>query len=345
MDKLGYTYVNLDDCWSDTSRDAQGRLQPNPKQFPSGMQALADYLHSLGLMLGLYTCVGTETCHGHRPGSYNNWQLDADTLAGWGVDFVKADFCNSPGAQYAPELYGNFSAALNATGRPILFSLCEWGETDVESWGGNVGQMYRVQMDHLPLWDWFPTGSGAGTGQGTKNIIEYMATLKPSQWVKPYAWMDPDFLETLFPFTLSYIDSRTEMAFWTLWSAPLLVATDVRNMSADMSAILMNPEVIAIDQDPAFIGGDRIANYSDGGQVWSKPLANGDIAVILYNPTEFHSINVAVTWADLGWSQSVSLRDLWARKELGVFEMGYNSTLVPHDHVYLRATQQGRANL
>jgi len=341
MYDLGYTFINLDDCWSDTERDSEGRLQPNPKQFPNGMKYVADTLHSLGLHLGLYTCVGTETCHGGRPGSYGNWQIDAETLAGWGVDFVKSDYCHRPDGSTAQQLYGNFSAALNATGRPILFSLCEWGEDQVYQWGGTVGQMFRIQMDHLPFYSFPPTGAGAGFGQGTKQIIEYMATLQPSKWVKPYSWMDPDFLETLFPITMSFIDSRTEYAFWTLWSAPLLVSTDIRNMTADMKAIIMNPEVIAIDQDPAFIGGDRIANYSDGGQVWTKPLANGDTALILFNPG-FEHINVAVTWAQVGWSPeaTVSLRDLWARNDLGEFADGYNVTLVPHDHVYLRATVQ-----
>jgi len=173
-----------------------------------------------------------------------------------------------------------------------------------------------------------------------------MATLQPSKWVRPYAWMDPDFLETLFPITMSFIDSRTEYAFWSLWSAPLLVATDIRNMSSDMRQILMNPEVIAIDQDPAFIGGDRIANYTDGGQVWTKPLFNGDTALILYNPGN-KVINVAVTWAQVGWNPqaSVSLRDLWARNDLGIFSNGYNETLQAHDHVYLRCTVQSISQL
>ena len=189
-------YVNLDDCWADTSRDSQGRLQGQPKQFPSGMKALADYVHDKGLKLGLYTCVGTETCKKGRPGSYGSFDLDAETFAEWGVDFVKADFCHVPGNEsghtevgppcaaaaarlpstlplsarpppaplslsappFSPrqDLYQSFSDALNATGRPMLFSLCEWGTNGVADWGGKAGQMWRVQMDHLPLWHYPP---------------------------------------------------------------------------------------------------------------------------------------------------------------------------------------------
>jgi alpha-galactosidase len=191
---------------------------------------------------------------------------------------------------------------LNATGRPILFSLCNWGEENVLQWGASLGQMYRFQMDHLPFWEWPNWAAvricflfvcfliifalslrgcshhqGEGFGQGTLNIIEYMATLNPSKHSGPYGenassiflflflssfhfplalsgYMDPDFLETLFP-TLDFTQSRTEFSFWTLWSAPLLIATDVRNMSAQLASIITNQEVIAIDQDPLGIAG------------------------------------------------------------------------------------------
>jgi hypothetical protein len=217
----------MDDCWSDTTRNATGHLQPKASQFPHGFNYLtgvfqgcgclhlgsvtvctcppADYVHSRGLKIGLYTCIGTETCHGGRPGSFGNYELDAQTIAAWGMDvrtphcarspflttyctellqFTKTDNCNKPGNYTEQQLYGMFSQALNATGRPILFSLCEWGESNVESWGGSVGQMFRIQMDHLPFWDLpsWANGAGAGFGGGTANIIEYVATLKISQY-------------------------------------------------------------------------------------------------------------------------------------------------------------------
>jgi alpha-galactosidase len=144
--EFGYSWLLLDDCWSDHQRDANGNLQPNPYQFPSGMPALADYLHERNLKLGLYTCVGTETCKKNRPGSYGYFEKDANTLASWGVDMVKADYCNRPSNETGQDLYTEFSKALNATGRPILFAMCQWGEDEVYNWGPDISQMYRIQV-------------------------------------------------------------------------------------------------------------------------------------------------------------------------------------------------------
>ena len=149
MFALGYKWILLDDCWSDKERDANGELQPSPKLFPSGMKALADYLHKRGMLLGLYTCVGTETCKKNRPGSYGHYTTDAQTMAKWTVDMVKADYCNKPSNETGKDLYSEFSKALNSTGRPMLFSMCQWGNDEVWNWGGDIAQMYRIQMDHL----------------------------------------------------------------------------------------------------------------------------------------------------------------------------------------------------
>lgn len=337
LDKLGYTYVNLDDCWSATTRAADGSLQPNAAQFPSGMKALADYVHSKGLKLGLYTDVGTETCRGGRPGAYGHYEQDAQTLASWGVDFIKADNCHR--AADGIESYTNYSRAVNATGRPILFSLCNWGDENVLEWGPSLGQMYRFQMDHLPLWTWPPLAAGEGFGQGTVNIIEYMATVHPSQHSGPYGYIDPDFLETLF-LSLPFTESRTEYSFWSLWSAPLIIATDIRNMSAEFASIVTNPEVIAVDQDVAGIAGERMFNGTDGAQVWVKPLHKGDRAVILFNSGDTATITVSVTWDMLGWTlgDTVLVRDLWNRENVGSFQTGYNATVKPHDVFYFYAS-------
>eukprot|EP00053_Salpingoeca_punica_P011449 m.102032 g.102032 ORF g.102032 m.102032 type:complete len:418 (-) comp15676_c0_seq1:288-1541(-) len=342
LDKLGYTYLNMDDCWSANTRNATGHLQPNAKQFPRGLRPVADYLHARGLKFGLYTCVGTETCRGGRPGSFDNWDLDAATFAEWGMDFIKADNCHRPGNYTEQELYGLFSKALNATGRPMLFSLCEWGDADVQTWGADVGQMYRIQQDHLPFWHFPPKAAGAGFGQGTGDIIEYVATLKPSTFVKPFGWMDPDFLETLFRPTMSFIDSRTEFTFWALWSAPLIVATDLRNLTSEKLSIVGNAEVIAIDQDELGTAGDRFLNTTDGQQVWAKPLANGDLAVVLYNSHNLASHAVTFDFTLVGWqaSDKAALRDLWQRKDLGVFTGKYTSpALAPHDVQMLRMSR------
>ena len=197
MDKLGYEYLVLDDCWSTKERDASGDLVADAKAFPGGITATADYLHSKGLKMGVYTSVGATTCKGDRPGTYGHWVQDATTLAGWGVDFIKMDHCGAKNGTDV-ELYGNMSAALNATGRPVFFSLCSWGEAAVWDWGHTVAQSFRVQMDHLPFWKLGTTGSGAGYGQGVLEIINWMSTLQPSKWTKQYGWLDPGWLWAQF---------------------------------------------------------------------------------------------------------------------------------------------------
>jgi alpha-galactosidase len=149
MQSLGYRFVNLDDCWSAHRRDSNGQLMADAKRFPSGIKALTDYIHSLDLLFGIYTCVGDKTCRGDRPGSFGHYDDDAKTLAAWGVDYVKADNCHRKAS--VRESYGNFSRALNATGRPMLFAMCEWGQDSVQEWGASVAQMYRIQRDHLPV--------------------------------------------------------------------------------------------------------------------------------------------------------------------------------------------------
>eukprot|EP00013_Stygamoeba_regulata_P027356 CAMPEP_0177647550 /NCGR_PEP_ID=MMETSP0447-20121125/10358_1 /TAXON_ID=0 /ORGANISM="Stygamoeba regulata, Strain BSH-02190019" /LENGTH=408 /DNA_ID=CAMNT_0019150139 /DNA_START=75 /DNA_END=1301 /DNA_ORIENTATION=+ len=339
---LGYRYVNLDDCWSAQTRDAQGRLQADAKRFPNGMKSLISYVHSLGLKMGLYTCVGTKTCRGDRPGSYGNYELDAQTLAEWGVDFVKADNCNRPSGTDGKDLYEQFSQALNATGRPILFSLCNWGDEDVTSWGADVGQMFRIQMDHIPFWHFPPLAAGEGFGQGVYDIIRYMATLKPSTIVKPYGYMDPDFLETLFPVTMPYNVSRVEVSFWSLWSAPLLVATDLRHLSQEKRSLIANHEVIAVDQDPLCTAGDQLFENADHTQAWAKPLHDGSMAVILFNPNSADSsASITLQWSQLGWPSdaTVAVRDLWTHSQVGSFSGSITRQVAGHDVFMFRATR------
>ena len=162
-----------------------------------------------------------------------HYEQDAKTLASWGVDMVKMDHCGHKNGT-DPQLYGKMSKALNATGRQVLFSPCNWGEDNVWSWGSELAQMYRIQMDHLPFWKFGSNTSsdGVGYGQGTFDIIEWMAHLVPSKWVKQYGYMDPDFLMTEY-FTMDFVASRTEYTFWSLWSSPLLVSTDLRKISKE----------------------------------------------------------------------------------------------------------------
>jgi alpha-galactosidase len=181
LDKLGYTTLLLDDCWADKARDAAGRLQPNPKTFPSsagglGLGPLAEYLHARGLYLGAYTSAGKKTCKDGRPGSWPHYARDAQTFANWTLDLVKADNCGLPSGYTERALFANFSHALNATGRRMAFSLCEWGVQNVTDWGWKIGQQYRIQADHLPLWrckEPLCGGDGVGTGQGTAARLHF----------------------------------------------------------------------------------------------------------------------------------------------------------------------------
>mmetsp|Transcript_30808 Transcript_30808/g.60115 ORF Transcript_30808/g.60115 Transcript_30808/m.60115 type:complete len:394 (-) Transcript_30808:320-1501(-) len=356
LDKLGYSFVNMDDCWSAKTRDASGNLVANAARFPRGMSGLAKYVHSKGLKIGLYTCSGTLTCKNSLPGSAGHWIQDANTIANWKFDFVKMDYCHADKTIPPKVLYQNMSDALNATGREMVFSLCEWGEGNVSQWGYGLSQMYRIQMDHIPFFNFKGNAAGVGFGQGTWQIIEFVATLNPSTFVRRYGWMDPDFLETLFP-TMSFVDSRTEFSFWSLWSAPLIISTDIRNLTQDMRSIIMNEDVIAIDQDGLCTAGERIIfNSTSGAQVWFKPLYNGDAAILLYNSRlKGNDVQVSVQWSDLptSWPHidpdqppaslypagaAGSVRDLWGKKDLGLFNTSVSFQIAPRDVMMLRVS-------
>ena len=339
MVEFGYNMIFLDDCWASKERDSEGKLQGDLDQFPQGMKALADYVHSKGLMLALYTCIGTQTCRKERPGSYGHFDLDAQTFADWGVDLVKVDACNKPGGETTQALYSDFSKALNNTGHEMIFAMCEWGDDSVWEWGGSISQMYRIAMDHLPFYRYGnKTAAGAGYGQGVKEVIDWMADLKPSKYNKPNAWMDPDFLMTRFPITMDQAESRTEFTFWVLWSSPLLVASDIVNMSSDKKAILMNKEVLDVHHDPLWISGERVWRNEDQTQAWSRPLANGDVAVVLYNAVAGESQTITILFADLGLdvSKQFVIRDLWAGRDVATLTGSYTADVGKHDVAFLR---------
>lgn len=334
MVSLGYNLVELDDCWSSTNRTlspTEGELQPDPARFPSGIPALVSYLNALNLSLGLYTCAGTKTCKYNRPGSYGHYEQDAQTMADWGVKWIKADNCASPGG--APRTYfSNFSSAINKTNVPMVFQSCEWGLDDVVEWGPGVTQVYRVRPDHLPFW-WFnlPSAYPPG-GQGTGDIIEGMADPAVLAGQGPYSYPDPDVIHTgLFQ---TNAETITEFSFWSLWGAPLLMATDPRNMSDFKKSVVLNAEVLEVQRGAERwgYGAKRVrggGNTSDP-QVWVKGIAptttskNGivgkvgggqEAVIILYNPGDWASVDIQVGWEELGMGWGAGTRldgyDLW----------------------------------
>jgi alpha-galactosidase len=330
MKDAGYQYLVIDDCWQ-VRRDAGGRIVPDPDRFPSGMKALADYVHGKGLKFGLYSDAGTGTCQ-KRPGSKDHETIDARTYAEWGVDYLKYDWCNAEG-QDTRDSYGRMSRALRASGRPIVFSICEWGSTRPWLWAPGIGHLWRSTGDIQDCWD---CGKSWG-GMGVVHIIDLQADLHP--FAGPGHWNDPDMLE-VGNGGLTAGESRAHFGFWALFAAPLMAGNDLRSMSAETREILTNPEVIAVDQDSLGMQGRKVRGNGPQ-QVWMKPLGDGSKAVILFNRgTE--AGNIGVPWEDIGLApgSKALVRDLWKKVDVGSFAGRYEAKVAPHDVVMVRITPQ-----
>ena len=304
----GYIYLNLDDNWMDTKRDAQGNLQNNPKTFPSGMKAIADYVHSKGLKFGLYGDRGKRTCHHYN----SNWQSesgsngrevqDAKKLAEWGVDYWKYDNCDSDPSTQEKD-YTAMSNALRNSGRDIVFSICMW---EYKDWMPKIANLWRTTFDIGPEWistSWY---------RGVYEIID--ANNKYWQIAKPGHWNDPDMLE-VGNRGLSYEEQRSQMTMWSIMAAPIMISSDVRNMSNETKELYLNKDMIAINQDSLGVQGHRVSDVN-GKQIWTKPLKNGDIAVALLNNNS-STQTVECNFADIGVEGEVEVRDAWKKKDLG----------------------------
>ncbi|WP_181793892.1 lectin [Streptomyces sp. WELS2] len=296
MAAAGYTYVNIDDCWSERSRDSSGNLVPDHTKFPNGMKALADYVHGKGLKLGIYSSAGTTTCAGY-PASLGNEQRDANTWASWGIDYLKYDNCGDHQGRSGQDRYTAMRDALAKTGRPILFAICNWGSDNVGQWGPATGNSWRTTGDISANW-------GSVTG-----ILDAQPAYAGIS--KPGAWNDPDMLE-VGNAGLSDTEARAHFSLWALLNAPLIAGNDLRTMSAATRSVLTNREVIAVDQDWGGRQGNRIADYGDT-EVWTKPMSNGAVAVILLNRgSGTATVSTSATQIGLGPASSYSVRDLWA---------------------------------
>ncbi|KAJ0695121.1 putative alpha-galactosidase [Helianthus annuus] len=299
---LGYNYVNIDDCWEALTRDIQGHLVPESKTFPSGIKALADYVHEKNLKLGIYSSAGVFTCQ-VRPGSLFYENDDAATWASWGVDYLKYDNCFNLGIKPI-DRYPPMRDALNSTGRKIFYSLCEWGEDDPALWAGNVGNSWRTTDDINDTW-------ASMTSIADLND-------KWAAYAGPGGWNDPDMLE-VGNGGMTYLEYRSHFSIWALMKAPLLIGCDVRNMTAETFEILSNKEVIAVNQDPLGIQGRKVnATGTDGClQVWAGPLSGNRFAVVLWNRcSEGGTINVSWDSIGLESSVSVSVRDIWKHENV-----------------------------
>jgi alpha-galactosidase len=320
MKAAGYEYVNIDDCWQG-KRDAKGVIHPNDR-FPD-MKALGDYIHSLGLKFGIYSSPGPKTCAKYE-GSYRHEKQDAETYASWGVDYLKYDWCSARTVykpSEMPAVYKKMHEALVATGRPIVYSLCQYGMDRVWRWGPSVGgNLWRTTDD---IEDNYTRMAFIGFGQ------EGLA-----KFAGPGHWNDPDMLE-VGNGHMNADEYRTHMSLWCILAAPLISGNDLTSMSQETLATLTNPEVVAVDQDPAGAEGHRVSQEGPL-QVWVKPLADGSKAVGLFNAGE-SPMPVTVRFKDIGLSGEVSVRDLWERKDLEAVSGSYTTTIPRHGVVMLRA--------
>ena len=329
MKDAGYEYIVIDDCWQ-VGRDAKGNIVADPQRFPSGMKALADYVHSKGLKFGVYSDAGTLTCQS-RPGSRGFEEQDAKQYAAWGVDYLKYDWCSTAG-QDAREAYTKMSRALRASGRPIVFSLCEWGVSEPWLWAPGVGHLWRATHDIQDCWDC----SRPWGGMGVVHIIDQMADLYP--YAGPGHWNDPDMLE-VGNGGMTTSEYRTHFSFWCLFAAPLMAGNDLGAMSSETREILLNKEVIAIDQDLLGMQGRKVRDRGPY-EVWMKPLTSGAMALIFFNRgSEAGAIDVAWDRLGLAPGMSVAVHDLWTHKDLGLFKDRLEFTVPPHDVVMVRVTR------
>jgi alpha-galactosidase len=325
---VGFQYVNIDDCWALPSRNAQGNLVADPARFPSGMKALGDYIHARGLKFGIYTSAGTKTCNtAGFPGGLGHEQADANLFASFGVDYLKYDNCNNQGVD-AVQRYTAMRDALANTGRPITYSITEWGRTGppkVWEWGKDVGNLWRTTGDISDNW-----GSMIGKAQFNRTL---------TQWAGPGHWNDPDMLE-IGNGGMTATEYRTHFSLWAIMAAPLLIGSDLRRVNEDTFTILKNTDVIAIDQDRLGRQATVISN-SDGHVVYSRVLANGDRAVALSNEnTATATISTTAAAIGLGGSPSYTLKDLWSKATRTT--TGAISTSVPgHGTVLYRVSRDG----
>jgi alpha-galactosidase len=321
MKQAGYLYINIDDTW-EGGRNAQGNILTN-KKFPD-MKALADYVHSKGLKLGIYSSPGPNTCAGYE-GSYGHEQQDARTYAAWGIDYLKYDWCGARtlySDQEMPAIYQKMGDALQATGRPIVYSLCQYGRLDVWKWGADVGgNLWRTTGDIRDAWD-----SMSGIGFGQNDLAPY---------AKPGHWNDPDMLE-IGNGHMNDTEYRTHMSLWSILAAPLLAGNDLRSMSPAILEILTNREVIAVDQDKDGIQGKRIWKSGDQ-EIWSRPLAGGAQAVGIFNRGA-EAARMSVRWTDLGITGKARVRDLWLHQDVQWQGQEYSATVPSHGVVMLRVS-------
>ena len=342
MRDAGYQYVNIDDCWHGT-RDSLGFIRPDSARFPSGMKALADYVHTRGLKLGIYSDAGSKTCGG-KPGSRGYERQDALTYAKWGVDYLKYDWCNAE-ALSAHGAYLTMHDAIAGAGRPMVLSICEWGTNKPWEWGPSVGQLWRTTGD-------IGASFAADVDRGDWKQLSVLSIIDLQPPLRRYAgpghWNDPDMLEVGNGLTAA--EDRAHFSMWSMLAAPLIAGNDLRSMPPEVAAVLTNREVIAVDQDSLGIEGFRYS-ARDSVEIWFKPLARGDWAMAVLNRATSPR-HVSFDWQREAVSDSLSgraaafattryaVRELWARKDMGTTQRALSAEIAAHDVLMLRLAKR-----
>jgi len=339
MRDAGYQYIVIDDCWQ-IKRDSMGFIVADPERFPSGIKALADYVHLKGLKLGIYSCAGTKTCAG-RPGGRGHEFQDAYIYAKWGVDYLKYDWCSSDG-QNQKESYRLMSQMLKEAGHPIVFSLCEWGGSKPWEWASEVGHLWRTTGDIANCFDCEQKHSGY-SNWGVTKILDMQIDMR--QYAGPGHWNDPDMLQ-VGNGGMTVNEDRAHFSMWCMLAAPLMAGNDLKNMSSQTHDILTNIDAIDIDQDTKGIQGFKYKS-EEGLEIWLKPLSAGDWAVCFLNRS------VDIKTIDFDWIknkindefskrildasvETFKIKDVWTKKELGDTQKPLKADVLSHDVLLLR---------
>ena len=315
----GYKYVFIDDLWQG-GRDNRNNIIPDPKKFPNGIKALADYVHSKGLKLGIYSDAAQLTCGGCTA-SYGFEEQDARTFASWGVDYLKYDYCTAPEDRATARLrYKTMADALSKSGRDIVLGICEWGQRNGEEWCEHVGgQLWRTSSDVRDMWKDIVNQGGVGI----LDIINVTAPL--SKQVRHGQWPDMDMLvvglngkggpsSDLGGVGCTYTEYQTQMSMWCMMSSVLALSNDLRHLTPEDKRILLNKEIIAIDQDPLGKAAERVVNEA-GHQVFVRPLANGSHAVAILNSSD-KAQRLSVSFKQLGLTGKYTVRDVWQHRDI-----------------------------
>jgi alpha-galactosidase len=338
MKDAGYEFINIDDTW-EGYRDSLGFIHVDSSRFPHGMKALADYVHSKGLKLGIYSDCGDKTCAG-RIGSRGHEYQDALTYAKWGIDYLKYDWCNTEGMNPIGA-YTTMRDALYATGRPIVFSICEWGSSKPWLWAENVGNLWRTTGDISANFE-HNIDHGTWTQLSVMSILDLQNGLR--KYAGPGHWNDPDMLEV--GNGMSNSEDRAHFSMWCMLAAPLIAGNDLRDMPAETKAILENKAVIAVDQDSLGIEGFKYST-NDSTEVWFKPLEKGDWAMCFLNRSvtpkkvrfdfKKESVSDSLSGRNAGFENTVyGIRNLWTGKDEGTTAKALSAVVPGHDVFMLR---------